>query len=291
MRWDLDAGRSVAALIGVHANGQRREALFVPRMLAAKKIVAHRASSTFRTAGCLWLWKFLSGGWFGGGRDAGSQARGEGRRRRWTAPSVYGTGTLVRFSIFAAGGEHLERAVVVALEAGLVAIEGVEGAGFGAQGAECEGGAGLAVADFEQLVDLGFLAGGFGVEEGGLNVGGAVQAPLGTDELVDQVEVAPPDGTFRVAVPSNPRVLRRPKKSAQWATGATGDQAAPILQERSSTAYSHKPTHTGHNSSGKPQGLSCSWLSSCTSPGTRYTAPCTPQGTAQSARAYRSWKA
>jgi hypothetical protein len=94
----------------------------------------------------------------------------------------------LRFSFFAAGSEHLECAVVGTLEVGLVTIEGGEGPGL-VQGAEGEGGAGILVADFELFVDGGFLAGGFEVEEGGFDGCGAVQAPIGGDELADEAEL------------------------------------------------------------------------------------------------------
>jgi hypothetical protein len=91
--------------------------------------------------------------------------------------------------MFVAGGEGLQSAVVGALEVGLVPIESGEDAGFAAEGAEGEGDAGVVVADLELLADVGFLAGDFVVAEGGLDGGGAVQAPTGGDEFPDEVEL------------------------------------------------------------------------------------------------------
>lgn len=82
--------------------------------------------------------------------------------------------------------EGFEGAVEGAGVAGLVAVEGGEDAGLVAQGAEGQGGAGLVGADFEFLLDPGFLAGHFEIEEGGFEGGGAVHAPLGGDELEDE---------------------------------------------------------------------------------------------------------
>jgi hypothetical protein len=128
------------------------------------------------------LAEFCGRGWFF--RDFG------GRRWGWGGVSVFGTRTLVRFFVFGRDGEGIEGAVVGALEAGLVAIEGGEGAGFVAQEAKGEGGAGLVVADIELHFDLWQLAGHLDVEESGFHIDGAGQAPAGGDELVDQEEVA-----------------------------------------------------------------------------------------------------
>lgn len=58
--------------------------------------------------------------------------------------------------------------------------------------------------------------------------------------------------------------------------GATGGEMASTLQARSDTPYSHSLPHKGHSSFGRPQRLSCYWLSSCTSPGMRYIFACSP---------------
>ncbi|HXN46999.1 MAG TPA: hypothetical protein VN893_10195 [Bryobacteraceae bacterium] len=72
-------------------------------------------------------------------------------------------------------------------EAGLVAAEAGEDAGFVEQGAEGEGVADVGAAGLELLFDRGFAAADFDFEEGGLHGRDAVEAPAGGDELFDQV--------------------------------------------------------------------------------------------------------
>ena len=89
----------------------------------------------------------------------------------------------------APGFEELQNAVVDALEVGLVAAEGCEDAGFVAESAVGDGGAGFGVADLEFLLDLGFLALHFEIEERDFEGDGAVQAPAGGGERVDRVDL------------------------------------------------------------------------------------------------------
>jgi hypothetical protein len=95
--------------------------------------------------------------------------------------SVYGTGTLLNFFIFALQG--LAGGFTDVVEVSLVPIEDGEDAGIVAQGAEGEGG-------FEILAGAGLLAGDFGIEEIDLQGPEAEQAPAGGGEAVDEGEVA-----------------------------------------------------------------------------------------------------
>jgi len=101
--------------------------------------------------------------------------------------SVRGTGFLVKFPIFQQRGEELESPAAFGAEAGLVAVEALEGAGFVAEGLVGDDDAGFGGADFELFEDLGFLAVHFVVDEGGLEGQDAVEAPADGDELIDEV--------------------------------------------------------------------------------------------------------
>jgi hypothetical protein len=84
--------------------------------------------------------------------------------------------------ILAPGGQGLAGGFIDPVEAGVVAIEVGEGAGFVAEGAEGEG-------EFEFLPDAGFLAGDFGIVEVDFEGPEAVQAPAGGGEQVDECEL------------------------------------------------------------------------------------------------------
>jgi Methyltransferase domain len=88
------------------------------------------------------------------------------------------------FSLFAPGFEQFQEFVADAAEVGLVAAEGLKDAGFVAEGAVGDGDAGCGVAGFDILVALHFE-----IEEGGFEGDGAVEAPAGGGELVDEVDV------------------------------------------------------------------------------------------------------
>ena len=101
--------------------------------------------------------------------------------------SVCGTGFLVQFPIFLQSVQHFHDFVANAAEAGLVAAEAGEDAGFVVEGAEGEGVADVYAAGFELVFDVGFAAADFDLEEGGLVGPDAVEAPAGGDELFHQV--------------------------------------------------------------------------------------------------------
>ncbi len=98
------------------------------------------------------------------------------------------TGFFMQFLILELGVQELQGAVDLGAEAGLVAVEALEGAGIVYQMLVSDGGAGLCVADLELFADLGFLASDLVIHEGGLEGQDAVVAPAGGDQLIDEVE-------------------------------------------------------------------------------------------------------
>ena len=94
----------------------------------------------------------------------------------------------MQFLIFELGVEELQGAAELGAEAGFVAVEAFEAAGIIYQMLIGNGGAGFCVADLVLSADLGFLASDLAIHEGGLEGQGAVVAPAGGDQLIDEIE-------------------------------------------------------------------------------------------------------
>jgi len=94
---------------------------------------------------------------------------------------------VVKFPIFEASFQKNEGAAELGAEAGLVAVEALEGAGIVAEGLVSDDGAGFGGADFELFEDFGFLEVHLAVEEGGLEGQEAVVPPADGDQLIDEV--------------------------------------------------------------------------------------------------------